>query len=63
MKTVFKAAEDVAGGDKIIVDGTVKTVNDADYVVPEWTSTIRIELVGGGDFTCGSSQSIEVVEE
>lgn len=63
MKTIFKFAEDVGGGDKIIVDGIVKEVYDADYVVPEYESTVRIEMIDGDVLMYGAVQSVEVVEE
>lgn len=63
MKTIFVYADNIAGGDKILIDGVVKEVFDADYVVPEWQSTVRIECVDGDVLVYGSSESIEVVEE
>ena len=63
MKTEFRFADNIAGGDKIIVDGVVREVYDADYAVPEWTSTVRIETVEGDVLVYGSVESIEVVVE
>lgn len=64
VKTTFVFADNVAGGDKILVDGIAREVYNADYVVPEWTSTVRIETVEGDVLVYGSTETIEkVVEE
>lgn len=63
MKTTFGFADNVAGGDKILVDGVVREVYNADYVVPEWTSTVRIETVEGDVLIYGSTETVEMVVE
>lgn len=63
MNTILKRADDIAGGDKLLLYGVIKEVYDADYCVPEGESTVGILLAGGDTLLVGSSSLMEVVVE
>ncbi len=62
MKTKVVDAEDVAGGDKIVLDGVVFEVYDADSDVGRYDD-VRIELSNGEVLTYGCFDEVILVEE
>lgn len=63
VKTVFRCATNIAGGDKIIVDEAVCEVYDADFNEAGQFSDVRIELSNGEVLVYGCFEDIEVVTE
>ena len=63
VKTTLKHAEDVAGGDKILVGEDVREVYDAFTVEFGRYADVHVELSDGETLSYGCFQMIEVVEK